>query len=205
MQISHPASWNWTPDVRLVSKVLVSDVIFRADKHSTRSFISSRNWKKCQLLIPVVFFNTNNKHGQETHTQIQCSKDLECIGLLANTHTVHIKTIVPMYSSQSPWQFYQITVGFNLKNNKHRYETYTQIYTVQQSFRMQCIDKSFAVNPLETIWRPNNKITSLYWKKSQKTTICNIPEVEACLFLPNALVILFLSSNALLVLITRSL
>lgn len=44
-QYTHPSAWDWAADIRLVPKVLVSDVIFWANEHSTRTIRAT--WHCC--------------------------------------------------------------------------------------------------------------------------------------------------------------
>ena len=54
--VSYPSSWNGAPDIRLVTKVLVCDVILRADEHTTRSLTAARHWKTFRFFQPAVIF-----------------------------------------------------------------------------------------------------------------------------------------------------
>lgn len=42
--MTHPASWDGTADVRLVSKILISDVVFRADQNTAGPVRTTRDW-----------------------------------------------------------------------------------------------------------------------------------------------------------------
>ena len=54
--VTHPSSWNGAPDIRLVTKVLVCDVILRADEHTTRSLTAARHWNTFRFCQPAVLF-----------------------------------------------------------------------------------------------------------------------------------------------------
>lgn len=43
---SHPSPGNWASDIRLVTKVFVSNIVFRTDQHPARAIRTTRNWKK---------------------------------------------------------------------------------------------------------------------------------------------------------------
>lgn len=43
---SHPSPGNWASDIRLVTKVFVSNIIFRTDQHPAGAIRTTRNWKK---------------------------------------------------------------------------------------------------------------------------------------------------------------
>lgn len=59
--MTHPASWDGTADVRLVSKILISDVVFRADQNSTRPVRTTRDWTEKEHLVECVSHYDKNE------------------------------------------------------------------------------------------------------------------------------------------------
>lgn len=59
LQISHPSPGNWASNIRLVTKVLVSNIVFRTDQHSAGAIRTTRNWKK---IIKREAFTTDLTH-----------------------------------------------------------------------------------------------------------------------------------------------
>lgn len=43
---SHPSPGNWASDIRLVTEVFVSNIVFRTDQHPAGAIRTTRNWKK---------------------------------------------------------------------------------------------------------------------------------------------------------------
>lgn len=59
LQISYPSPGNWASNIRLVTKVLVSNIVFRTDQHSAGAIRTTRNWKK---IIKREAFTTDLTH-----------------------------------------------------------------------------------------------------------------------------------------------
>lgn len=100
---SHPSPGNWASDIRLVTKVFVSNIVFRTDEHPAGAIRTTRNWKK---MVRRKAFTTDLTHCLQNiwFSLKQCSFQYSpspCIyksALIENEHKDWVPLPVP------PWE-----------------------------------------------------------------------------------------------------